>query len=158
LFRVLAPSLWVEGSKDSPKQEERKHESRLLSLSFALPVCGKTYKSTYPVLCGEVWGAVKDTLSNPDNYAVEESDDTNMTASYHVKHSVHVTMTGAALLRKNRVTLVPKGPACEMQLVSNYSGFEHNDRNDFKKRVDDSLAKLKAAKPAELARPADAPK
>jgi hypothetical protein len=45
-----------------------------------------------------------------------------------------------------------------MQVVSNYSGFEHNDREDFKKRVDDSLAKLKAAQPSEPAKPADAPK
>ena len=130
----------------------------LMSLSLALPVFGKTYKSTYPVSCGEVWGGVKDTLSNPENYTVVESDDTNMTATYHVKHSAHVTITGAALQRKNRVTLVSKGPVCEMQVVSNYSGFEHNDRDDFKKRVDDSLAKLKAAKSSEPAKPADAPK
>jgi hypothetical protein len=34
-----------------------------------------------------------------------------------------------------------------MQNVSNYSGVEHDDRGDFKKRVDESLAKLKAEKP-----------
>jgi hypothetical protein len=130
----------------------------LMSLSLVPPVFGKTYKSTYPVSCSEVWVGVKDTLSNPENYTVVESDDTNMTASYQVKHSVHVTITGAVLQRKNRVTLVSKGPACEMQVVSNYSGFEHNDRDDFKTRVDDSLAKLKAAKPSEPAKPADAPK
>jgi len=130
----------------------------LMSLSLALPVFGKTYKSTYSVPCSEVWVGVKDTLSNPENYTVVESDDTNMTASYQVKHSVHVTITGAVLQRKNRVTLVSKGPTCEMQVVSNYSGFEHNDRDDFKARVDDSLAKLKAAKPSEPAKPADAPK
>jgi hypothetical protein len=45
-----------------------------------------------------------------------------------------------------------------MQVVSNYSGFEHNDREDFKKRVDDSLAELKAAQPSEPAKPTDAPK
>jgi hypothetical protein len=44
------------------------------------------------------------------------------------------------------------------EVVSNYSGFEHKDREDFKKRVDDPLAKLKAAKPSEPAKPADAPK
>jgi hypothetical protein len=42
--------------------------------------------------------------------------------------------------------------------VSNYSGFEHNDRDDFKKRMDESLAKLKASKPSEPAKPADATK
>ena len=100
-----------------------------------------------------MWGGVKDTLSNPENYIVAESDDTQMTASYQVKHSAHVTITGALLQRKNRVTLVPKGAVCEMQVVSNYSGFEHNDRDDFKKRVDESLAKLKSATPSQPTTP-----
>jgi len=127
----------------------------LMSLALALPAFGKTYKSTYPVPCSEVWGAVKDTLSNPENYSVVESDDTQMTASYNVKHSAHVTITGAALQRTNHVTLVSKGTVCEMQVVSNYSGFEHDDKGDFKKRVDESLAKLKAATPSQPAKPAD---
>ena len=127
----------------------------LLSLVLALPMFGKTYKSTYPVPCSDVWGAVKDTLSNQDNYTVVANDDGKMTASYKVKHSVHVTITGAALQRTNRVTLVPSGTGCEMQVVSNYSGFEHNDRDDFKNRVDESLAKTKAAKPSEPAKVAD---
>jgi hypothetical protein len=42
-----------------------------------------------------------------------------------------------------------------MDVVSNYSGWEHNDQGDFKKRVDESLAKPKAAKPPEPAKPAD---
>ncbi|MGO8788318.1 MAG: hypothetical protein ACLQVL_13175 [Terriglobia bacterium] len=127
----------------------------LMSLSLALPAFGKTYKSTYPIPCGEVWGGVKDTLSIPENYTVVESDDANMTATYKVKHAIHVTITETVLQRKNKVTLVSKGSACEMQVVSNYSGVEHNDRDDFKKRVDDSLAKLKEAKPAEPAKLAD---
>ena len=127
----------------------------LMAFALALPAFGKTYKSTYPVPCGEVWGAVKDTLSNPENYTVVENDDTNMTASYHVKHAAHVTITGAVLQRKNRITLVSKGEACEMQVVSNYSGFEHNDRDDFKKRVDESLAKLKSAPPSQPAKQQD---
>jgi hypothetical protein len=130
----------------------------LMSLSLALPVFGKTYKSTYSVPCGEVWGGVKDTLSNPDNYTVVDSNDANMTATYKVKHAVHVTITETVLQRKNKVTLVPQGPTCEMQVVSNYSGVEHNDRDDFKKRVGESMAKMKEAKPAEPAKPADAPK
>ncbi len=126
----------------------------LISLALVLPAFGKTYKSTYPVPCSEVWGAVKDTLSNPENYSVVESDDTKMTASYNVKHSAHVNVTGAVLQRTNRVTLVSKGTVCEMQVVSNFSGWEHDDKGDFKKRVDESLAKLKAAKPSQPAKPA----
>jgi hypothetical protein len=40
-----------------------------------------------------------------------------------------------------------------MRIVSNYSGFEHNDRDDFKKRVDESLAKLKAAAASQPTKP-----
>ena len=125
----------------------------LLSLALALPAFGKTYKSTYPVACSEVWNAVKDTLSNPENYNVVESDDTQMKATYDVKHSAHVNISGAALQRKNHVTLVSQGTGCEMQVVSNYSGWEHNDQGDFKKRVDDSLAKVKAAPTSQPAKP-----
>jgi len=125
----------------------------LMSLALALPAFGKTYKSTYPAPCSEVWSAVKDTLSNAENYNVVESDDTKMTASYNVKHSAHVNVSGALLQRTNRVTLVSKGTECEMQVVSNYSGWEHNDRGDFKKRVDESLAKLQATTPAQPAKP-----
>ena len=126
----------------------------LLSLALALPAFGKTYKTTYPVACSELWSAVKDTLGNPENnYEVVASDDTQMHADYNVKHAAHVTITGAVLQRTNHVTLVPEGAGCEMQVVSNWSGIEHSDRSDFKKRVDDSLAKLKAAPVAQPAEP-----
>jgi hypothetical protein len=125
----------------------------LISLVLVLPAFGKTYKSTYPVPCSDVWSAVKDTLSNLENYSVDESDDAQMTAAYKVKHAAHVTITGAALQRTNHVALVSKGTECEMRVGSNYSGFEHDDKGDFKKRVDDSLAKLKAAPPSQPAKP-----
>ena len=118
-----------------------------LTIALSLPVFGKTYRSTYPVPCSEVWVAVKDTLNNPENYNVVRSDDTAMNAAYHVKHAVHVNVTGAILQRTNKVTLLPKGPVCEMHVVSNFSGWEHNDREDFKKRVDESLAKMKSDPP-----------
>jgi hypothetical protein len=130
----------------------------LISLIVALPAFGKTYKNTYPDPCSDVWGAVKDTLSNPDNYNVTASDDAQMTASYDPKHAAHVNISGALLQRKNHVTLVPKDTGCEMRVVSNYSGWEHNDQGDFKTRVDQSLAKLKGAKAPEAAKPAEANK
>jgi hypothetical protein len=73
----------------------------LMSLSLPLSVFGETYTSTYLVSCSEVWGGIKDTLSNPESYTVVKSDDAEMTASCHVKHTVHVTITGAVLQRKN---------------------------------------------------------
>jgi len=117
---------------------------------LTMPVFGRTTKVLYPNSCEELWGAVKDTLGNPENYNVETTDDSHMYAIYQPKHTVHVTITGALVQRKNHVTLVPKASGCEMQIVSNYSGFEHDDRGDFKKRVDDSLTKSKASKQQEM--------
>lgn len=125
----------------------------LILLAFALPAFGKTSKNTYPVPCGELWGAVKDVLSNADNYNVEESNDTLMAATYKVKHAAHVTVSGAILQRANHVALVSKGTECEMQIKSNYSGFEHNDSGAFRQRVEESFAKQKGSKPAEPAKP-----
>ena len=126
----------------------------LISLALALPAFGKTSKNTYPAPCSELWGAVKDVLSNAENYNVEESNDTLMAATYKVKHAAHVTVSGAILQRANHVSLVSKGTECEMQVKSNYSGFEHDDSGDFRKRVEESFAKLKGTKPAEPAQPA----
>ena len=116
--------------------------------ALALIAFGKTYKSTYPVTCGEVWTAVKATLADGEHYNVKHTDDANMKADYQPKHEVHVTITETLLQRTNHVTLIPKGEACEMHVISNYSGVEHNDQQDFKKRVDDALAKQKNAAPA----------
>ena len=128
----------------------------LLSFTLVLPAFGKNNKSTYLDPCSQVWSAVKDTLSVPENYTIVKSDDAQMNAFSDVKHAAHVTITGALTQRTNQVLLVPKGTGCEMQVMSNYSGFEHNDSGDFKKRVDESLAKLKASKPPEPTKPADA--
>jgi hypothetical protein len=126
----------------------------LLSFGLALPTLCETYKTQYPIPCSELWVAVKDTLSNPNNYTVVKDDADKMTATYKVKHNVHVTVTGALLQRNNKVTLVPKDTGCEMQVTSNYSGIEHDDQGDSQKRVDDSLAKTKAAKPPDPEKPA----
>jgi hypothetical protein len=112
---------------------------------LALPAFSKTHKNTYPNACGEVWAAVKDTLGHPENYTVKIADEARMTASYAVKHSTHVSITGALRQRPNTVSLSSKGTACEMKVESGYSGFEHNDAGDFTKRVNEFLAKQKGA-------------
>jgi len=124
--------------------------------TFALPVLSKTHKVTYPNACSEVWAAVKDTLGNAETYTIKITDESRMTVSYSVKHSAHVTVTGALRQRPNTVSLSPQGTGCEMQVQSNYSGFEHNDAGDFTKRVNESLAKRKKTTPAEAAKPAGA--
>jgi hypothetical protein len=122
----------------------------------ALPAFGagnKTYKTTYSVPCSELWGAVKVALGNPDNYKDVQSDEDKMIADYNVKHSIHWSVIGAVNQGKNHVSLVPIGTTCEMSVVSMYSGLSHNDQGDFKKRVDEALAKLQAPKPAEPTKP-----
>lgn len=71
-----------------------------------------------------------------------------MTASYNIGGN----LTGK---RVNTVLLNPQGSGCEMQIQTAFSGLVNSDAADFKKRVDDSLAKLPAA-PAEA--PASQPK
>ena len=126
----------------------------LKSLALALPALAKTYKYSYTIPCSPLWDAVKDTLGNQDNYAGVKSDDAHLTADYAPKHSVHFVVSGVILQRMNHVTLVSQAEGCEMQVVSNYSGWGHEDQGDFKKRMDDALAKPKSATPAEPAKPA----
>ncbi|MFN7997930.1 MAG: hypothetical protein U0Q18_30195 [Bryobacteraceae bacterium] len=127
----------------------------LISSVFVLPAFGKTHKSSYPNACTEVWAAVKDTLGNSANYTIKMTDESRMSISYSVKHSAHVTITGALRQRPNTVTLTLKGIGCEMQVESNYSGFEHNDAGDFTKRVSESLAKLKESLASAPGKPAE---
>ena len=124
--------------------------------TFALPGYGKTHKVSYPNACSEVWAAVKDTLGNAENYTIKLTDESKMTVSYSVKHSAHVTITGALRQRPNTVSLRPQGAGCGMEVESNYSGFEHNDAGDFTKRVNESVAKRKETAPAEAAKPPNA--
>jgi len=118
----------------------------LMSLILAVPAVGKTHKDTFDVPCSELWSAVKDTLRNSGKYGIIAIDNTEMTASYNI---------GGALggKRVNSVVLNSQGAGCEMQTQTAYSGLGTNDAGDFKKRVEDSLAKLKGSKPSEPAQP-----
>jgi hypothetical protein len=126
----------------------------VIVLTLTLPAFSGTHKETYPCACSEVWTAVKDTLGNAENYTVKISDEAHMIASYSVKHSAHVSLTGALRQRPNTVSLIPKDGGCEMKVESNYSGFEHNDAGDFNKRVNESLARLKGTASPEAAKSA----
>jgi hypothetical protein len=124
--------------------------------AIALPAFSGTHKEAYPNACSEIWAVVKDTLGNSENYTIKISDESRMTASYSVKHSAHVTITGALRQRPNTVSLNSTGTGGQMEVQSNYSGFEHNDEGDFIKRVNESLAKLKGPVSSDAAKPADA--
>src|SRR5208283_3070608 len=110
----------------------------LALLVVAAPSFAKTHNEMYPVACSVLWPAVKDTLRNSGKYGIIGIDNTEMTASYNI---------GGALggKRINSLVLNEKGTGCELQVQTAYSGLIHNDEGDFRKRVEDSLAKLKAA-------------
>ena len=114
----------------------------LMLLVVAMPAFAKTHQDNYPVTCAVLWPAVKDTLRNSGKYRIIGIDSNEMTASFNIGGS----WTGK---RINSVVLNAKGDAaCELQVQTAFSGLANNDYGDFKKRVDDSLAKLKAAPPA----------
>jgi len=122
----------------------------LLSI-VAVPSFAKTHKDEYSVSCTVLWAAVKDTLRNSGKYGIIGIDSTEMTASFNIGG----TLTGK---RINSVLLNAKGDACEMQVQTAYSGFTNNDAGDFKKRVDESLAKQQPSQPTPPAKPDDAKK
>jgi hypothetical protein len=122
----------------------------LISLTLALPGFAKTHQDTYPVPCSELWNAIQETLKNSGNYSIVVADSTQMTAAY--------TINGALRHRENSVHLNPQGTSCEMQTESSYSGLAHDDAGDFKRRVDESLAKLKASTATDATKPGDATK
>jgi hypothetical protein len=76
-----------------------------------------------------------------------------MTASYNMGGNLTAK-------RFNSLILNSQGENCELQIQTAFSGLVNNDAGDLKKRVDDSLAKLKAAnasKPAATAAPSAQP-
>jgi len=121
-----------------------------ISLIAVAPALGKVHKDDYSVPCGELWSAVMDTINNSGHYTLVLADDKQMTASYHISGAIHS--------RDISVHLEPQGAGCEMQTSTTFSGLMQNDAGDFKSRVDQSLAKLKAGQSSGAAKPADAGK
>ena len=110
-------------------------------LMVAGPSFAKTHKDTYSVPCTTLWPAVKDALRNSGKYGILGIDNTEMTASYVIGGSL-----GGK--RINSVVLNGKGDTCEMQVQTAFTGLAHDDAGDFKKRVNESLAKLPPPAPA----------
>ena len=118
----------------------------LMLLIGAEPSFAKVRKDLYSVPCSVLWPAVKDTLRNSGKYGILGIDNGEMTASFVIGGS----LTGK---RINSVVLNAKGDSCEMQVQTAFSGLVNNDEGDFKKRVDESLAKQQASPPAAPAKP-----
>ena len=125
-----------------------------LLLSSVPAALAASHETSYSSSCNELWPAVKEVISNPENYKMVSSDDAKWTAFYDVKHKVHLSISGAVAQKTNQVTLVAQGTGCQMQVNSSFSGLTHDDQGDFVKRVNEALAKQPAvAKPTEQAKP-----
>lgn len=111
--------------------------SILLALT-AIPALGSTHKDTFNVSCNELWRAVKDTLRNSGKYGIIAIDDKELTASYNIGGNLTGKRTNSAVLNDK-----DNGASCELQVQTAFSGMVNNDYGDFKKRVEDSLTKLK---------------
>lgn len=109
-----------------------------LALSVAAPAFAKTHKDAYTISCNTLWQGIRDTLRNSGKYGIISINSEEMTASYNIGGS----LTGK---RINTVLLNPVGTGCEMQIQTAFSGLVNNDAADFKKRVDESLVKLRKA-------------
>jgi hypothetical protein len=121
----------------------------LVLLIVPLPSFAKTHKDDYSVSCSVLWDGVKDTLRNSGKYGIISISDKEMSAAFNIG--------GIFGKRVNSVVLNGKGNGCEMQVQTAYSGWQNNDAGDFKKRVDESLARQQPAQPA-AATPPTAPK
>lgn len=122
-----------------------------LVLLFAPFAAAKTHKDVYQMSCDALWKGVRDAVRNSGKYGIIGIDSNEMTASFNIGGS----LTGK---RVNSVVLNRLSPTtCEMQTQTAFSGLVNNDYGDFKKRVDESLAKLaKEAPPATETKPAEA--
>ena len=123
-----------------------------LLLSLGLPAFASTHKNTYSMPCSVLWSALKDTLRNSGKYGIIAIDNTEMTASYNIGGNLTGKRTNSAILNSK-----DNGTSCELQVQTAYSGLANDDAGDLKKRVDDSLAKLKAAPPQSADSPAPPP-
>jgi len=94
----------------------------------------------YSMACSALWPAVKMPSATQGS-----------TAYWHRQRGDDVLVCYGGTLggkRINSAVLNAKGDTCELQVQTAYSGLIHDDAGDFKKRVDESLAKLQPSQPA----------
>jgi hypothetical protein len=110
----------------------------VLLLAIGVPAFASTHRDNFNVPCNELWRALKDTLRNSGKYGIIAIDNSEMTASYNMGGNIMAKRVNSAVLnRKNN------GASCELQIQTAYSGLVNNDAGDMKKRVEESLTKLK---------------
>lgn len=107
---------------------------------LAMPALASTHKEMYDVPCSTLWAALKDALRNSGKYRIVSLDNSEMISSFDIGNDQRVN--SAALNSKDN------GNSCELQIQTVPNGMLSNDAGNLKKRVDESLARLKAAPPA----------
>lgn len=110
----------------------------VLLLTLAAPAFASTHRDNFNVSCNELWRALKDTLRNSGKYGIIAIDNTEMTASYNMGGNLMAKRTNSAVLNSK-----DNGASCELQIQTAYSGLVNDDAGDLKKRVSESLVKLK---------------
>jgi hypothetical protein len=109
-----------------------------LLLFISAPMLAGVRKDTYPMPCSALWPAVKGTVRNSGDYAVIFLDHNEMIATFSIGMGQGLRL-GSAVLN-------PKGDTCEMQVQVPGHGSLTDDPASFKKRVDQTLADMQAAK------------
>jgi hypothetical protein len=110
----------------------------VMLLAFAVPAFASTHRDNFNVSCNELWRALKDTLKNSGKYGIISIDNAEMTASYNMGGNLMAKRTNSAVLNKK-----DNGASCELQIQTAYSGLVNDDAGDLKKRVTESLVRLK---------------
>jgi len=110
----------------------------VLLLTLAVPAFASTHRDNFNVSCDELWRAVKDTLKNSGKYGIISIDNAEMTASYNMGGNLMAKRTNSAVLNKK-----DNGASCELQIQTAYSGLGNDDAGDMKRRVTESLVRLK---------------
>ncbi len=110
----------------------------ILLLTLAAPAFASTHRDLFNVPCNELWRALKDTLRNSGKYGIIAIDNAEMTASYNMGGNLMAKRVNSAVLNNK-----DNGASCELQVQTAYSGAFNNDAGDLKKRVNESLVKLK---------------
>jgi hypothetical protein len=110
----------------------------ILLLTLAVPAFASTHRDLFNVPCNELWRALKDTLRNSGKYGIIAIDNAEMTASYNMGGNLMAKRVNSAVLN-----VKDNGASCELQVQTAYSGAFTNDAGDLKKRVGESLVKLK---------------
>lgn len=110
----------------------------VMLLTLAVPALASTHRDNFNVSCNELWRALKDTLRNSGKYGIIAIDNAEMTASYNMGGNIMAKRTNSAVLNSK-----DNGASCELQIQTAYSGLVNDDAGDLKKRVNESLVKLK---------------